>query len=112
VSLVSKRTVTRPRPEPHTQRALRRPDAQGSSTPMFILLRTARWVPWIASPGLGDDELDAVITEGLRRQLAAGVTTVRDLGDLWYGVVKSVATCNAPVGRGSRSRQLWRRVRP
>jgi hypothetical protein len=40
-------------------------------------------------PGLGDDELDAVITEVLRRQLAAGVTTVRDLGDLWYGVVKS-----------------------
>jgi hypothetical protein len=36
-------------------------------------------------PGLGDDELDAVITERLRRQLAAGVTTVRDLGDLWYG---------------------------
>ena len=66
----------------------------------------------IVLPGLGDDELDAVITEGLWRQLAAGVTTVRDLGDLWYGVVKSVATCNAPVGRGSRSRQLWRRVRP
>ena len=38
-------------------------------------------------PGLGDDELDAVITEGLRRQLAAGVTTVRDLGDLRYVVV-------------------------
>jgi imidazolonepropionase-like amidohydrolase len=37
--------------------------------------------------GLGDDELDAVITEGLRRQLAAGVTTVRDLGDRRYAVV-------------------------
>jgi hypothetical protein len=23
----------------------------GSSTPMFILLRTARWVPWIVCPG-------------------------------------------------------------
>jgi imidazolonepropionase-like amidohydrolase len=31
--------------------------------------------------GLSDDELDAVVTEALRRQLAAGVTTVRDLGD-------------------------------
>ena len=40
-------------------------------------------------PGLGDDELDAVITEGLRRQLAAGVTTVRDLGDPLVRVVKS-----------------------
>jgi imidazolonepropionase-like amidohydrolase len=38
-------------------------------------------------PGLGDDELDAVITEGLRRQLVAGVTTVRDLGDCRYAVV-------------------------
>jgi imidazolonepropionase-like amidohydrolase len=38
-------------------------------------------------PGLSDDELDAVIIEGLRRQLAAGVTTVRDLGDLRYAVV-------------------------
>ena len=38
-------------------------------------------------PGLGDDELDAVITDGLRRQLAAGVTTVRDLGDRRYAVV-------------------------
>jgi imidazolonepropionase-like amidohydrolase len=39
------------------------------------------------APGLSDDELDAVITEGLRLQLAAGVTTVRDLGDLRYAVV-------------------------
>ena len=31
--------------------------------------------------------LDAVITEGLRRQLLAGVTTVRDLGDRNYAVV-------------------------
>jgi imidazolonepropionase-like amidohydrolase len=37
--------------------------------------------------GLGDEELDAVITDGLRRQLAAGVTTVRDLGDRRYAVV-------------------------
>ncbi|HEY5843976.1 MAG TPA: amidohydrolase family protein, partial [Mycobacterium sp.] len=34
-----------------------------------------------------DDELDVVITEGLRRQLAAGVTTVRDLGDRRFNVV-------------------------
>jgi dihydroorotase-like cyclic amidohydrolase len=37
--------------------------------------------------GLGDEELDAIITDGLQRQLAAGVTTVRDLGDLRYAVV-------------------------
>jgi imidazolonepropionase-like amidohydrolase len=37
--------------------------------------------------GRSDHELDAVVTEGLRRQLAAGVTTVRDLGDRGYVVV-------------------------
>lgn len=37
--------------------------------------------------GYSDDELDAVISEGLRRQLAAGVTTVRDLGDRRFAVV-------------------------
>lgn len=37
--------------------------------------------------GCSADELDAVVTEGLRRQLAAGVTTVRDLGDRRYAVV-------------------------
>ena len=35
----------------------------------------------------GDDDLDSIITEGLRRQLAAGVTTVRDLGDRRFNVV-------------------------
>lgn len=34
------------------------------------------------------EELDSVITEGLRRQLAAGVTTVRDLGDRDFVVVE------------------------
>ena len=38
-------------------------------------------------PGLSDDEIDRVISEGLERQLAAGVTTVRDLGDRQYAVV-------------------------
>ncbi|HSU35816.1 MAG TPA: amidohydrolase family protein [Propionibacteriaceae bacterium] len=38
-------------------------------------------------PGLSDDEIDRVISEGLERQLAAGVTTVRDLGDRRYSVV-------------------------
>ena len=31
--------------------------------------------------------LDTIITESLRRQLAAGVTTVRDLGDIRYAAV-------------------------
>jgi imidazolonepropionase-like amidohydrolase len=35
-----------------------------------------------------DDELDAVVTEALRRHLAAGVTTVRDLGDRRFNVVE------------------------
>jgi imidazolonepropionase-like amidohydrolase len=35
-----------------------------------------------------DEELDAVVTEALRRQLAAGVTTVRDLGDRRFNVVE------------------------
>jgi imidazolonepropionase-like amidohydrolase len=38
-------------------------------------------------PGLGPYALDAIITESLRRQLAAGVTTVRDLGDIRYAAV-------------------------
>lgn len=33
-------------------------------------------------------ELDAVITQGLRGQLAAGVTTVRDLGDRGFSVLE------------------------
>ena len=38
-------------------------------------------------PEMSDDEIDRVISEGLGRQLAAGVTTVRDLGDRRYAVV-------------------------
>ena len=34
------------------------------------------------------EEIDAVVIESLRRQLAAGVTTVRDLGDLHFNVVE------------------------
>jgi imidazolonepropionase-like amidohydrolase len=37
--------------------------------------------------GFTEAELDAVVTEALRRQLAAGVTTVRDLGDRRFNVV-------------------------
>ncbi len=37
--------------------------------------------------GFTDDEMDAVITDGLRRHLANGVTTVRDLGDRRFGVL-------------------------
>lgn len=37
--------------------------------------------------GYTDDEIDEVVTDSLRRQLAAGVTTVRDLGDRGYAVV-------------------------
>ena len=38
--------------------------------------------------GFTDDEMDAVITDGLRRHLANGVTTVRDLGDRRFGVLE------------------------
>ncbi|MCW2632618.1 MAG: amidohydrolase [Pseudonocardia sp.] len=38
--------------------------------------------------GIGDDELGAVIEEGLRRHVAAGVTTVRDLGDRRWAVLE------------------------
>ncbi len=34
------------------------------------------------------DEIDAVVVESLRRHLAAGVTTVRDLGDRQFSVVE------------------------
>jgi imidazolonepropionase-like amidohydrolase len=38
--------------------------------------------------GFSDEELDAVVTEALHRHLAAGVTTVRDLGDRRFNVVE------------------------
>ncbi len=38
--------------------------------------------------GYSEEELDAVVTESLRARLAAGVTTVRDLGDRGYAVVE------------------------
>lgn len=38
--------------------------------------------------GYSDDEIEAVVTTGLQRQLASGVTTVRDLGDRDFVVVK------------------------
>ena len=38
-------------------------------------------------PGLSDDEIDRVISDSLQRQLTAGITTVRDLGDRRYAVV-------------------------
>jgi imidazolonepropionase-like amidohydrolase len=37
--------------------------------------------------GRSQAELDATVTESLRRHLGAGVTTVRDLGDRGFGVV-------------------------
>src|SRR6478752_8017162 len=37
--------------------------------------------------GFTDEEMDAAITDGLRRHLANGVTTVRDLGDRRFGVL-------------------------
>jgi imidazolonepropionase-like amidohydrolase len=39
-------------------------------------------------PGYSDAELDRVIAQALRRQLAAGVTTVRDLGDRRWAVIE------------------------
>ncbi|MGY1725713.1 amidohydrolase family protein [Geodermatophilus sp. SYSU D01062] len=38
-------------------------------------------------PGLADDELAGVVDDSLRTQLAAGVTTVRDLGDRRWAVL-------------------------
>ena len=37
--------------------------------------------------GYSGEEIEAVVTEALRRHLAAGVTTVRDLGDRNFNVV-------------------------
>src|SRR5215211_272406 len=48
-------------------------------------------------PGYSDQELDDVISDGLRRQLAAGVTTVRDLGDRRF----SMANRRRPRTAGS-----------
>jgi imidazolonepropionase-like amidohydrolase len=62
-------------------------------------------------PALGEEALDAIITDSLRRQLAAGVTTVRDLGDSRYAA-SPVATSKPTMGQPTRSRQSWRRVHP
>lgn len=59
-------------------------------------------------PGLTDDELDAIIDRSLADQLAAGVTTVRDLGDRHWAVVdrrdrlahESPARCPTIVAAG------------
>ncbi|MGX7730488.1 amidohydrolase family protein [Rhodococcus sp. 2H158] len=59
-------------------------------------------------PGLADDELDAIIDRSLADQLAAGVTTVRDLGDRHWAVVdrrdrlvqESPARCPTVVAAG------------
>jgi Amidohydrolase family len=39
-------------------------------------------------PEYSPEEIDSVVTDALRRQLAAGVTTVRDLGDWHFNVVE------------------------
>jgi imidazolonepropionase-like amidohydrolase len=38
--------------------------------------------------GYSSEQIDVVVSEALRRQLAAGVTTVRDLGDRHFNVVE------------------------
>jgi imidazolonepropionase-like amidohydrolase len=50
-------------------------------------------------PGFADDQLAAVIDDGLRRHLAAGVTTVRDLGDRRWAVLerRDAATPGLPT---------------
>ena len=62
------------------------------------------------APGLDGEALDTIITGSLQRQLAAGVTTVRDLGDIRYAAV--ARRDEQRDGRAQRqSRRLWRRVR-
>ncbi len=38
--------------------------------------------------GYSSEQIDDVVVDALRRHLAAGVTTVRDLGDLQFSVVQ------------------------
>ena len=47
--------------------------------------------------GYSDNELEAVIAEALRRHLAAGVTTVRDLGDRRFVVADRSARSGEPT---------------
>jgi imidazolonepropionase-like amidohydrolase len=48
-------------------------------------------------PHASEDELHKIITESLSRHLEAGVTTVRDLGDLDFGVLTYRAAQSAQV---------------
>jgi imidazolonepropionase-like amidohydrolase len=50
-------------------------------------------------PGFSDDELAAVIDDALERELTAGVTTVRDLGDRWWAVLDRRDQRSGVVGR-------------
>ena len=50
-------------------------------------------------PGFSDDELAAVIDDALERELTAGVTTVRDLGDRRWAVLKRRDQRRGVVGR-------------
>jgi len=52
--------------------------------------------------GFTEEEIDEVVTDGLRRSLGASVTTVRDLGDRWFNV----------VGRRDRQRRMPGRLEP
>ncbi len=54
--------------------------------------------------GYSDDELEAVVRSALAAQLAAGVTTVRDLGDRRFNVVR-------PGDHSRANRWWWRPVR-
>jgi len=47
--------------------------------------------------GYSDDELETVVRSSLAAQLAAGVTTVRDLGDRRFNVVDRVAQPGEPL---------------
>ena len=61
--------------------------------------------------GYTEEEIDAVVSEGLRRQLAAGVTTVRDLGDRRFCVVdrRDRQRSGRPANRSRRSLPRARR---
>ena len=65
----------------------RPPCFPASSTPTCTWLPTVSRTPSIGVAGFTEEEIDEVVTDGLLRSLAAGVTTVRDLCDRHFRVV-------------------------
>ena len=90
----------------------RPPCFPASSTPTCTWLPTVSRTPSIGVAGFTEEEIDEVVTDGLRRSLAAGVTTVRDLGDRHFNVVARRDRLDIGSRKGLRRRAAQGQAAP